>query len=69
MEKEGNGKLKERILILLNTKLEKLSTSEIAGRLSRGYYDILNTLEELEKENKVEKTSFKNSTYWGIKNE
>jgi len=63
MEKD----FEENIWDLLSLNEQKTAT-EIAGILNRSYYDVLRVLNNLEKENKIEKIQIKNYTYWRKKN-
>jgi Mn-dependent DtxR family transcriptional regulator len=58
---------KEEILNFLAEKTET-STTEIASKMNRGYYDTLKFLEELESEGIIEKIKLNKYTFWKVKN-
>jgi len=56
---------KKRILELL--KQGEKSTSEITSLLNRNYYDVIQILEEMARENLIKKINIKSFTYWKLK--
>lgn len=60
--------MKEEIIEVLKQK-SQISTSEIASRVNKNYYEVVKTLEELESEKIVVRILFRNFTYWKLNDE
>lgn len=58
--------MKEKIIQLLKEKKEELPTTFISDELKEGYYKVLRTLEELEREGKVKHSGIY-FRYWSLK--
>jgi len=66
MEK-GKESINEKILELLKNSEEGMPPTEISMLMNKGYYNILDGLDKLEKSGEVEKFIFRRKTYWKLK--